>query len=74
VFPSTVCQSETVVAGAHSGEQLCVLRAIEVIENIDTADSRRLLERLAGGATGTPMTRHVQAALSRRTAANLTQA
>jgi RNA polymerase sigma factor (sigma-70 family) len=46
-------------------ERLRELRALEVLERVNTADARRLLERLAKGEPGARMTREARAALKR---------
>jgi hypothetical protein len=46
-------------------EELRALRAIEVLEWIDTPDARKLLGVLAGGAEGARQTSAAKAALSR---------
>jgi hypothetical protein len=46
-------------------EQLRALRAIEVLEQINTAEARQLLERLAKGAPESRLTQDAQAALDR---------
>jgi hypothetical protein len=52
---------------AHSSESLRVLRAIEVLEHIDTPAGRQLLERLAQGAPEARLTQEAQASLQRLT-------
>jgi hypothetical protein len=46
-----------------AGEKLRQVRAIETLALINTADSRRLLEELAGGDPAARITQHAQAAL-----------
>jgi RNA polymerase sigma factor (sigma-70 family) len=48
-----------------SGDVLQSLRAVRVLEHIDTAEARRLLRELANGAEGAWLTRAAQAALTR---------
>jgi WD40 repeat protein len=48
-----------------SGEQLRTVRAVEVLERIDSKDARELLQQLAEGAPGALMTIHSRAALER---------
>jgi hypothetical protein len=48
-----------------SSEQLRLLRALEVLEEVGTAEARRVLERLSKGAPGALPTREAQAALAR---------
>ena len=51
--------------GSPTGERLRVLRAIEVLEMIDSAEARSVLKRLAGGASEAALTRQAKAALER---------
>lgn len=46
-------------------ERLRALRAIEVLENIGTAEAQRTLQRLAGGAAEAQQTREAKASLER---------
>jgi len=46
-------------------EQLQVLRALEVLENLATPDARQLLQALAKGAPGTMQTKEAKASLDR---------
>jgi RNA polymerase sigma factor (sigma-70 family) len=48
-----------------SGDVLRSLRAVRVLEHAGTAEARRLLSKLAGGAEGQALTRQAQAALTR---------
>jgi hypothetical protein len=48
-------------------ERLRVLRAIEVLERIGSAEARRILETLAGGAEGARLTREAAASARRLT-------
>lgn len=48
-----------------SGERLRTVRAVEVLERIGDAASRRLLQELARGANGARLTREAKAALQR---------
>ena len=50
---------------AIQGQDLGVLRAVEVLERLDGEGGRRLLERLARGAAGARLTREADAALRR---------
>jgi WD40 repeat protein len=48
-----------------STEELRAIRGVEVLERIGNSAARRLLERLAEGASQTPLTQHAQRALQR---------
>jgi hypothetical protein len=48
-----------------AGGRLRTLRAIEVLEHIGTPEARRVLEMLAGGFSGSRVTREAKAALDR---------
>jgi WD40 repeat protein len=48
-----------------SGDRLRFVRAVEILEQIDTPEARQLLEVLARGATGALLTRETKAALAR---------
>jgi hypothetical protein len=50
-----------------SVQQLRVLRALEVLEHIGTAEARQLLKTLAGGVLQTRLTQEAQAAFERLT-------
>jgi HEAT repeat protein len=52
---------------ARSPVQLRAGRTIEVLEHINTAKARQLLEKLAGGAPGARLTREAKASLERLT-------
>jgi len=56
---------EKTVGGFHTGNRLRLVRAIEVLEKIDTPEARKVLETLAKGAAGALPTREAQAALER---------
>jgi hypothetical protein len=51
-----------------TSEELQFTRALWVLERIGSADARRLLEELAGGADGAPSTLTAKTALKRLTA------
>jgi hypothetical protein len=51
----------------ESPERLRTRRAVEVLEWLDSAESRRLLKELADGAEDAWLTREAKAALARRT-------
>jgi WD40 repeat protein len=55
----------------RSPEKLRQIRAVMVLEQIGTAEARRVLERLAGGASEARQTREAKAALQRLHAAKL---
>jgi hypothetical protein len=48
-----------------SGDRLRSLRAVEILEQIDTPQARKLLQALASGAAGALLTREAQASLTR---------
>jgi hypothetical protein len=48
-----------------SPDRLRVLRAVELLEHLDTKESRQLLESYAKGAPGAGLTLEAQAALER---------
>jgi RNA polymerase sigma factor (sigma-70 family) len=49
-----------------SGEELCGLRAVELLERLAQPEADRLLQALSEGAAGARLTREAQAALERR--------
>jgi hypothetical protein len=49
-----------------SSADLQAMRAVEALEMIDTSETRKLLEKLAGGAKGSAATCRAKAALDRR--------
>jgi WD40 repeat protein len=49
-----------------SGDKLCGLRAVEILEHTATSDAVRLLETLAAGAEADSVTREAKAAVERR--------
>jgi WD40 repeat protein len=56
---------ERLAAEPWSGERLRILRAVEVLERVGTAEARQVLQRLADGAPGALATTSAQAALQR---------
>jgi hypothetical protein len=56
---------DKLTGGTLSAEQLRVVRAVEALERLGTAEARALLRTLAGGAPGTLPTREALAALDR---------
>jgi hypothetical protein len=48
-----------------SSERIRILRAVEVLERIGTAEARDVLKKLAGGAAGAILTREAKASLQR---------
>src|SRR5262249_21985713 len=48
-----------------SGDRLRTVRAVEVLDQIDTLPARQLLQTLARGAAGALLTREAQASLTR---------
>jgi WD40 repeat protein/beta-lactamase regulating signal transducer with metallopeptidase domain len=56
---------EQLTRGNLSTDQLQVVRAVEVLEHLDSPDARRLLHTLAEGAPGALPTREAEAALAR---------
>jgi hypothetical protein len=53
------------LAKLTGGDRLRRLRAVEVLEYLDTVESRRLLESLAGGAAEARLTQEAKASLRR---------
>jgi hypothetical protein len=51
------------LGGALTSEQVRMVRALEVLERLDTPEARQLLSTLAGGASGAFLTREAEAAL-----------
>lgn len=56
---------EMLLEKLKGADRLRALRAIEVLEHLDTAQSRHLLEALAGGAPGACWTQEAKASLQR---------
>ena len=56
---------ERLSAPIPPAETLRVLRAVAVLERVGTADARKMLEELAGGASGAPETQAARGALGR---------
>jgi WD40 repeat protein len=57
---------EKLTTGALTAEQIRIVRAVEVLERLGTAEARQVLETLAQGAPGALTTRHAQAVLDRQ--------
>jgi WD40 repeat protein len=57
---------EKLTTGALTAEQVRIVRAVEVLEGLGTAEARQVLETLAQGAPGALTTRHAQAVLDRQ--------
>jgi len=57
---------EKLTTGALTAEQIRIVRAVEVLEGLGTAEARQVLETLAQGAPGALTTRHAQAVLDRQ--------
>jgi hypothetical protein len=51
----------------EGANRLRMLRAVEVLEHLDTPESRRLLQSLAGGASDARLTQEAKSALDRLT-------
>ena len=51
--------------GPLAGDRLRFVRAVEILETIDSPEARKMLERLSGGNTGHLLTREAKAALQR---------
>jgi WD40 repeat protein len=58
---------DRLTSGTLTSEQLRVVRAVEALEKIGTAEARRLLQTLADGGPGALPTREARAALDRLT-------
>jgi hypothetical protein len=56
---------EKLTTGVLSPEQIRLVRAVEALEKMHSADARALLQALAKGAPGALSTRHAQASLDR---------
>ncbi len=56
---------EKIATSPPDGEQLRLMRAVEVLERVRSAAAREVLTRLAGGAPAAPSTREARAALRR---------
>ncbi len=56
---------EKLDARIQSPETLRAMRAVELLEQMNSPEARALLERLAGGASGATLTRQARAALDR---------
>jgi hypothetical protein len=54
-----------VLGTALTGERLRLVRAVEVLEGLGSAEAKQVLQTLAGGAPGALPTREAQAALAR---------
>ena len=55
-------------SGILTDEQVRVVRTVEALERIGTAEARQFLKTLAGGAPGVLLTREARMALDRLTA------
>ena len=56
---------DTLTASSLSGDQVRLVRAVEVLDRLNTAEARQILETLAKGAPGALPTREAQAVLDR---------
>ncbi len=56
---------DTLTASSLSGDQVRLVRAVEVLDRLSTAEARQILETLAKGAPGALPTREAQAVLDR---------
>jgi WD40 repeat protein len=57
---------EKMTTGTLTAEQIRLVRAVEVLEKLNTSEARQVLEALAQGAPGALTTRHAQAVLDRQ--------
>jgi WD40 repeat protein len=57
---------EKLTTGVLTAEQVRLVRAVEVLDKLNSAEARQVLETLAKGAPGALPTRHAQAVLDRQ--------